>query len=134
MMVVDENKNALTPYNSWPQGLGKPTNLNFATCVSGVLFPVNFLIIMKNSGDEYRSKCPRNDDLWLTFLAIENDIPITQINSQSLHFSVIPGSQKISLKSTNVFENENDVQIQATFTKNTISKLIDLQNIERSQD
>ena len=110
-MVAADDGMSLTAYDTWPPGLGNPSNLNFATCVSGVLFPPAFLQLMRDVGQGFRETCPRNDDLWLTYLAIEHRIPISQVAQESLHFDVIPGTQVTSLNASNVFEGQNDKQI-----------------------
>ena len=129
-MVAAEDGMSMAAYDSWPPGLGKPSNLNFATCVSGVLFPPTFLQIMRDVGQGFRETCPKNDDLWLTYLAVEHQIPIAQVAHESLHFAVIPGTQETSLKATNVFEGKNDQQIKDTFQPSTLKRIVELENIE----
>ena len=129
-MVAAQDGMSMTAYESWPPGLGKPSNLNFATCVSGVLFPPTFLQLMRDVGQGFRETCPRNDDLWLTYLAVENQIPIAQVAQESLHFAVIPGTQATSLNATNVFEGKNDKQIKATFKPSTLERIVELERIE----
>jgi len=129
-MVVADDGMSLTAYDTWPPGLGKPSNLNFATCVSGVLFPPAFLQLMRDVGQGFRETCPRNDDLWLTYLAIENQIPISQVTHESLHFDIIPGSQATSLKASNVFEGQNDQQIKSTFQPSTLKRIVELERLE----
>ena len=122
-MVLADDKKGLTPYESWPPGIKGPSHLNFATCVSGVLFPPNFLEIMRNAGEGFRETCPRNDDLWLTFQSIEHSVGIGLVADESLHFDMIPGSQEVALHSTNVFEQQNDVQLGQTFLPSTYATL-----------
>jgi len=129
MVAVDDGK-SLTAYDTWPPGLGKPSNLNFATCVSGVLFPPSFLQLMRDVGQGFRETCPRNDDLWLTYLAIENQIPISQVAQESLHFAVIPGTQVSSLNESNVFDGQNDEQLKSTFQPSTLKRIVELERLE----
>jgi len=129
MVAVDDGK-SLTAYDTWPPGLGKPSNLNFATCVSGVLFPPAFLQLMRDVGQGFRETCPRNDDLWLTYLAIENQIPISQVAQESLHFAVIPGTQVSSLNESNVFDGQNDEQLKSTFQPSTLKRIVELERLE----
>ena len=129
-MVAADDGMSLTAYDTWPPGLGGPSNLNFATCVSGVLFPPAFLQLMRDVGQGFRETCPRNDDLWLTYLAIENQIPISQVAQESLHFDVIPGTQVTSLNASNVFEGQNDKQIKSTFQPSTLKRIVELERLE----
>ena len=122
-MLLSDDRKGLTPYESWPPGIKGPSHLNFATCVSGVLFPPNFLEIMRREGNGFRETCPRNDDLWLTFQAIEHGVGIGLVTEESLHFDMLPGSQEVALHSTNVFEQQNDVQIRQTFLPSTYATL-----------
>lgn len=122
-IVLADDKKGLTPYESWPPGIKGPSHLNFATCVSGVLFPPNFLEIMRKAGDGFRETCPRNDDLWLTFQSIEHGVGIGLVTDAPLHFDLLPGSQEVALHSTNVFEQQNDVQIRQTFLPSTYATL-----------
>ena len=122
-IVLADDKKGLTPYESWPPGIKGPSHLNFATCVSGVLFPPNFLEIMRKAGDGFRETCPRNDDLWLTFQSIEHGVGIGLVTDTCLHFDLLPGSQEVALHSTNVFEQQNDVQIRQTFLPSTYATL-----------
>ena len=122
-IVLTDDKKGLTPYESWPPGIKGPSHLNFATCVSGVLFPPNFLEIMRKAGDGFRETCPRNDDLWLTFQSIEHGVGIGLVTDTCLHFDLLPGSQEVALHSTNVFEQQNDVQLRQTFLPSTYATL-----------
>ena len=122
-IVLTDDKKGLAPYESWPPGIKGPSHLNFATCVSGVLFPPNFLEIMRKASDGFRETCPRNDDLWLTFQSIEHGVGIGLVTDTCLHFDLLPGSQEMALHSTNVFEQQNDVQIRQTFLPSTYATL-----------
>ena len=124
-MVLNTEGTALTPYASWPPGVSEPSHLNFATCVSGVLFPPSFLQIMREAGDGFRATTPRNDDLWLTFLGIQHGVPIGLVTGESVHFDVLPGSQGETLNSTNVFEGGNDHQLAQTFQPETYARLLE---------
>lgn len=122
-IILRDDKKGLAPYESWPPGIKGPNHLNFATCVSGVLFPPNFLEIMRKAGDGFRKTCPRQDDVWLTFQSIEHDVGIGLVSEKSLHFDLLPGSQDVALHATNVFEQQNDVQLRQTFLPTTYAAL-----------
>jgi hypothetical protein len=129
-MVAADDGMSLTAYDTWPPGLGKPSNLHFATGCSGIMLPPAFLQIMRDVGQGFRETCPRADDIWLTYLAIEHRIPISQVDQKSLHFDVIPGTQVTSLNASNVFEGQNDQQIKSTFQPSTLERIVELERLE----
>ena len=122
-IVLSDDKKGLTPYESWPPGIKGPNHLNLATGCSGILFPPNFLEIMRKAGDGFRETCPRADDIWHAFLSIEHGVGIGLVTDESLHFDTIPGSQEQALHSTNVAEQQNDVQLRQTFLPSTYAIL-----------
>jgi hypothetical protein len=128
-MVAAVDGMSLSAYDTWPSGLGGPSNLNFATCVSGVLFPPAFLQLMRDAGQRFRETCPRANDIWLAYLAIGNQIPISQVTRESLHFGVIPGTQVTSLNASNVFEGQKDKQIKSTFQPSTLKRIVELEQL-----
>ncbi|MEL0312964.1 MAG: hypothetical protein VXA43_06210 [Candidatus Poseidoniales archaeon] len=132
-MVLNNEKSGLAPYQTWPPGIKGPSHLNFATCVSGVLFPPHFLNIMRKAGDGFRTTCPRQDDVWLTFQAIEHGIGIGLVTGESLHFDLLPGSQEVALHATNVFEQQNDVQLRQTFLPSTYATLAEHERLLKQQ-
>jgi len=66
----------------------------------------------------------------LAYLAVEHRIPISQVEQESLHFDVIPGTQVISLNASNVFEGQNDKQIKSTFQSSTMERIVELERLE----
>ena len=85
----------------------------------GEIYSPEFLRIAKQRVRAFLECCPKNDDLWLTSLAIENDVPIALVDGTNRTFTAIPISQQLTLEAqTNVFGGYNDVQIQDTFTEN----------------
>ena len=86
-----------------------------------------FLRIAQQRGREFLEVCPKNDDLWLTSLAIEENVPISVIDGINRTFPAIPSSQQLTLEATNVFGGYNDVQIKDTFTEEILAKLRDLE-------
>lgn len=132
-IMLSDDKSGLAPYQTWPPGIKGPSHLNFATCVSGVLFPPHFLEIMRKAGDGFRTTCPRQDDVWLTFQAIEHGIGIGLVTDVSLHFDLLPGSQEVALHATNVFEQQNDVQLRQTFLPSTYARLAEHELLLKQQ-
>ena len=116
------------PYVEWGPGIvDEPSNLNFYTSSSGEIYSSEFLRIAKTRGRAFLDCCPKNDDLWLTSLAIENNTPISVVEGINRTFTFIPAAQQLTLEETNVFGGYNDVQIKATFNKSILEKLRELE-------
>ena len=128
-IVLTEDKNGLMPYDSWPAGIKGPSHLNLATGCSGILFPPNFLEILRKAGDGFRDKCPRADDVWHAYLSIENGVGIGLVTEESIHFDTLPGSQEYALHLTNVSEQQNDVQLRQTFQSSTYAVLAEQESL-----
>lgn len=128
-IVLSDGKKGLAPYNSWPPGIKGPSHLNLATGSSGVLFPTNFLQIMREAGDGFLETCPRADDIWHAFQSIEHGVGIGLVAEESIEFDNIPGSQEQALHTTNVSEQQNDVQLRQTFLPSTYALLAEQERL-----
>ena len=125
---LNEEGTEALPYLEWGPGIiDEPTNLNFYTSSMGEIYSPEFLRVAQQRGREFIEVCPKNDDLWLTSLAIEENIPISVIDGINRTFPAIPASQQLTLEATNVFGGYNDVQIKDTFTEEILAKLRDLE-------
>ena len=125
---LNEEGTEALPYLEWGPGITEePTNLNFYTSSMGEIYSPEFLRIAQQRGREFLEVCPKNDDLWLTSLAIEENVPISVIDGINRTFPAIPASQQLTLEATNVFGGYNDVQIKDTFTEEILAKLRDLE-------
>ncbi|MGB0364791.1 MAG: hypothetical protein ACPGJD_01890 [Candidatus Poseidoniaceae archaeon] len=101
------------PYLEWGSGITtEPSNLNFYTPSMGEIYNPDFLRTAKQRARAFLDCCPKNDDLWLTSLAIENNVPIALVDGMNRTFPAIPASQQLTLEATNVFGGYNDVQIE----------------------
>lgn len=119
---------AFLPYNSWaPTSDTEPSILNFATGVSGVIYPPRVLNALNAHGDSFLQVCPRADDIWLHFIAVITETPIRQLNNRPRKFPEIWGSQRNALHTGNTANRENDVQISATYTRKAIDLLANAQ-------
>jgi hypothetical protein len=115
---------ALKPYGSWERGgYGVASIANFATGVSGVSYPSDFLYVLRESGDRFLEVCPRADDVWLHKNAVEHDFKVNQIHDYGIHFNVVPGTQGEALMHDNVTAGANDAQITATYSSDDLLKL-----------
>jgi len=117
------------PYLEWGPGItSAPSNLNFYTSSMGEIYSPDFLRTAKQRGRAFLDCCPKNDDLWLTSLAIENNVPISLVDGMNRTFPAIPASQQLTLEATNVFGGYNDVQIRDTFTETILERLRELEH------
>jgi len=115
---------AIAPYQSW--GPCKSTCgsfLNFATGVSGCIYPPSFLNELKLAGAQFLRLCPRADDVWLHVNAVRTGFEILQVWNRPLRFPIVPGSQGSGLFLRNFNLAQNDEQIGNTYTAADISFL-----------
>lgn len=119
----------LASYAQWrPCQSTDPSYWNFATGVSGVLYPPGFLTAAKDYGTKFLEICPKQDDVWLHIIAIRNGFKIRQVAKNSVHFPLIPGSQREGLVQENLLNGRNDEQIRASYSDSDLSGLISRQS------
>ncbi|MFM0198496.1 hypothetical protein PQR53_01295 [Paraburkholderia fungorum] len=122
---VDVSEVGIAPYQFWqPCNTSEASYLNFATGVSGVIYPKRYLLCLKLAGRGFASCAPRADDVWLYATAIRNGFEIRQIFRRPIHFLEHPRSQHIALHLDNVLGGRNDVQIANTCTPSDIEFLL----------
>jgi len=115
---------ALLPYSTWAAcSTSRPGSRTFATGVSGVIYPPGMLRMLRDRKLEFTTKCPRADDVWLHYVAVENDIPIRQIRPRGRHFPVVVSAQVVKLQQDNITGLGNDRQIQATYSEAALARL-----------
>lgn len=121
---VEVSDVGIAPYQLWkPCNTSEASYLNFATGVSGVIYPKSYLLCLKLAGRGFASCAPRADDVWLYAMAIRNGFEIRQIFRRPIHFLEHPSSQEIALHLDNVMGGRNDVQIANTCTERDIEFL-----------
>jgi hypothetical protein len=121
--IIVEN-GSFAPYKKWPLCSDAHASFaNFATGVSGVIYPPKLLESIKNAGLIFLDACPKADDIWLHANALRNGFKVRQLQSESKHFFGTPGSSKSALHFSNLSGGENDIQIQRTYTQEDIEKL-----------
>jgi hypothetical protein len=123
--VIETDEEGLKPYRDWkPCTTTEPSYCNFATGVSGILYPPELQRAIKEAGDEFRQCCPKADDLWLHVQAIRAGYMIHQVYPKAIHFPVLPGTQANSLFQANVLEGDgNDLQAKETYSDSDLEKL-----------
>lgn len=115
----------MAPYNSWaPVEETRPSRLHFATGVSGVRYPPDFLDLLREDGDAFLASCPRADDVWLHFRAVSHGYVVRQVVDRPRKFPEIADTQATALHRSNTAENANDAQIEATYDSAAICLLL----------
>lgn len=115
---------AIVPYSRWRSVQDTdPSPTVFATGVCGVIYPPRMLSRLRELGEEFADKCPRADDIWLHFVAVDNGIGVRQLRRQSRHFPVVQDAQVEKLQDHNVAGSGNDRQIAATYTAAAIDRM-----------
>lgn len=115
---------AILPYERWsPSSGSKISARNFATGVSGVLYPPVFLNALRKEGDSFRNFAPRADDVWLHAMALRTGFQVKQVGDRPQHYPTIRGTQSANLWSSNVFGGGNDDQIRSTYTADDLIRL-----------
>ena len=118
-----------TPYNSWaPCEDTRPSHLNLITGVSGVIYPPEYLLHLKQYGPDFTQSCPHSDDIWLTVTALRGGFKIAQLYDTPRFFTTIPRSQTKRLYNLNVILGENQVQLMRTLSKTDLAVLLSHQN------
>jgi hypothetical protein len=115
--VIETDAAGMKPYRDWkPCTTTEPSYRNFATGVSGILYPPALQRAIKEAGDGFRQRCPKADDLWLHVQAIRAGYMVHQVYPEAMHFPPLPGTQSSSLYQANVLEGDgNDRQAKQTY-------------------
>ena len=72
------------PYVEWPYlDNSIPDHRNAVIGFCGAVYPPAFLNELQRRGELFRKTTPRQDDVWLTFVAVTSGFPVRQIRSYS---------------------------------------------------
>lgn len=129
-MTFSEN-GSLLPYMQWERQCAdiRPSHLNFATGVGGVLYPPHSLDEEVLNEDVFLNICRTADDVWLKAMAIRKGTrirPVFARNPDGDEFILNESVQDIGLLNQNMKgEMLNDRQIKAVFTKYDIMSILD---------
>lgn len=105
------------PYVTWERCRSvEPSFLNFATGVSGTIYPPALQERLKAAGLGFVDLCPRADDVWLHLQAIRGGFKIKQLKAWEQSFPELPGTQDVGLVLDNVHGSQNDLQIEQTYS------------------
>ncbi len=103
-----------------------PNIRNIALGVMGVIYPPQFLTVLKRAGIGFQDCCPKADDLWLHVQALRAGFKVRQVLPRLPYFSFqsVPGSENTALSYQNVtYGDGNDRQVSATYTEADIKLL-----------
>ena len=115
---------SIAPYGLWPVVTGTQAHpRNFALGVSGVIYPPSLLNELARRGRGFSESCPRADDIWLHFTALQCGISVRQISATAHHFPLIPGTQGNALLEGNVANGGNDLSIEKLYSEGEIESL-----------
>ena len=116
---------AIAPYNSWkPVRSTAPSVLNFATGVSGVHYPAEFLSELRADGQRFTECAPRADDVWLHDRAVSHGWVIRQVFRWPRKYPEIASTQAVALHRSNTGQSANDDQIKATYRSDVVRTLV----------
>ena len=116
---------ALKSYEEWPfADSTEPSSLNFATGVSGVVYPPALLDALREAGPAFMACCPRADDVWLHAMALRHGHKIKQLSACYCDFPVAPMTQGLALYINNARPEGNDKQISVTYSASDIEALV----------
>ncbi len=122
--VVATRGTGVAPYSTWPNCRStQATVTNFATGVSGVLYPPTMLEELRRRGTAFMATTPKADDVWLHWVALRAGIPIRQVRPVPHHFPFIPGTQEVGLVNENVAEGANDRWISQVYDETDAATL-----------
>lgn len=114
----------IDPYHEWPVATDTAARQgNFALGVSGVIYPPNMLNELALRGSEFTKTCPKADDIWLHWTAMQAGISVRQTGNIAHHFPLIPGTQGESLLHSNVANGGNDLCIHNLYKEGDVITL-----------
>lgn len=118
------NDSGVAPYRRWKAVVGTRASVrNFATGVSGVLYPASFISYVVSQGLAFQQISPRADDVWLHLCALRSGHQVRQVSKRSRNFAVIPSTQTTALSFRNTMFGGNDAQIAEAYTDADVEKL-----------
>jgi hypothetical protein len=108
---------SMRPYEEWPfSEVRGPSQANFGTGHSGVLYPAAMQSELRARGDSFMDICARADDVWLHHTAVRAGIGVRLVEAHSVAFDTLGRTQRTALKHTNVAAGANDEQIRRTYS------------------
>jgi hypothetical protein len=113
----------LAPYATWREcNTDSASHRHFSIGMAGVLFPPRVLEALRESGDAFRGRCPRTDDIWLNWHAQRVGAKVMQVSATPDYFMLLPGTQKVGLLHANV-ESGNDHALGSVYGPDDLARL-----------
>lgn len=114
----------LLPYSDWTRVTSDHASYrNFATGVSGVIYPPSLLDALERAGELFQEAAPRADDIWLHAMAVRSGHRVRQVGSRSVDFDIVRGTWAGGLVGDNT-TGGNDDQIRHTYTQDDIDRIL----------
>lgn len=100
-------------FDKLSNGVTGPSMLLLPTGVGGVLYPPGAFSGVDFDAQKVMALCPTADDLWLRAVLMKKGLPVVKVRGNSTEWFTVLGSQRWSLKDTNVVKNGgNDAALQ----------------------
>lgn len=100
--------NVIAPYKEWnglAVGIKGPSLLLVPTGVGGVLYPSQYFEDEVFDLEMIKETCPSADDLWLKAIGLCKKIPAVKVDTESIEWFTVLGTQKENLFSLNTGES-----------------------------
>lgn len=113
-MTKDEKGN-LSGYNNWDgecESVIKPSMGLFAIGVGGVLYPPHCMPEELFNKAVFKDICMRNDDIWLKFMQILNNVPVVYVRGNYHQVMPVVTDNTSALSNTNIGGSQNDLLIK----------------------
>lgn len=113
--ITYNNDEELLPYKEWRSGNKPCTNKDSTLPIGagGTLYPINSLDEQVHNQELFMKLAPKADDLWFKAMGLLKGTKSIQAENSGKEPIPIWGSQKVSLKKTNITEDKNRIQWQA---------------------
>lgn len=116
---IEKKNGYMLPYSKWK--MTQSGDLSFdviPTGVGGIFYPAGCFDKRVLDEETWKSLCPKADDVWLRAMTMLKGYYCKNINLSDdfdYNFISLESNQDIALTRTNVYGNENDLQIKAVF-------------------
>ena len=123
-LVTFTSSDDLKPYEHWDECWTRRSSIaNFATGVSGVIYPMAMVDLLRAGGTRFLSTAPKADDVYLHAVAASHGIGVRQVRRAPEHYAMLPESQAQGLYHENVKASGNDSQIMASYSPDLLDRL-----------
>lgn len=114
------------PYKQWKYGYSENVNEKAIVAIGawGILYPPGCLNPQVHDSELFLKLAPQSDDFWFKAMALLNGTKTIQATNTPKEPIPIAGTQKVSLKKTNVGQHKNDFQWKALSEYFNLDQLI----------